>query len=76
MKQFEYSITKHPADEFTHLVYFCSAEGECNLNQVPSDQADILVDILNEKGAEGWELVQTIFGKDGLLVIWKKEIKS
>jgi len=74
MKQFEYEITKHPSDDFTHLVYFCNDEGECNLDQVPSDQTNILAGLLNERGAEGWELVQMFFGKDGIVIIWKREI--
>jgi hypothetical protein len=74
MKQFEYEVSKHPADEFTHLVYFCTEEGACKIDQIPSDQTKILEDILNEKGANGWELVQTFFGKDGIVIIWKREI--
>jgi len=74
MKKFEYEITKHPSDDFTHVVYFCSDEGECNLDQVPPDQTNILAGLLNERGAEGWELAQIFFGKDGIVIIWKREI--
>jgi hypothetical protein len=74
MKKFTYEITKHPTDEFTHLVYFCSDKGECNIDQVPLNQTNIFVDILNERGSQGWELVQVFFGKDGMVVFWKKEI--
>ncbi len=74
MKRFEYEVTKHPADNFTHLVYFCSAEGECNIHQVPSEQTRILTDLLNKRGTDGWELVQTLFGKDGIVAIWKREL--
>ncbi|RLC31868.1 MAG: hypothetical protein DRH37_02040 [Deltaproteobacteria bacterium] len=65
MKRFEYQVTKHPADNLIHLVYFCSDRGECSPEHVPSDQTDILVNLLNDRGADGWELVQTFFGKDG-----------
>lgn len=74
MKQFEYEITKHHADDFTHLVYFCNPEGECNLDQVPSDQTKILEELLNQRGKDGWELLQTLFGKDGIVIFWKREI--
>ena len=74
MKQFEYHVTRHPADNFTQLVYFCTDKGECNLDQVPSNQTGIFMDLLNEKGADGWELVQTIFGKDGIVIIWKRAL--
>ncbi len=76
MKRFEYDITKHPNDNFTHLVYFCSDDGQCNIDQVPLDQTNVLTDILNERGGEGWEMVQTLFGKDGVIIIWKREIQS
>lgn len=74
MKRFEYGITKHPADEFTDIVYFCTADGECSLDHIPSDQTKVLTALLDEKGSEGWELVQTLFGIDGIVIIWKREI--
>jgi hypothetical protein len=74
MGQFEYEITKHPADEFTHLVYFCTNEGECNFDQLPLNQTEVLEKILNERGAQGWELVQIFFGKDGVVAFWKRAI--
>jgi hypothetical protein len=74
MGQFEYEITKHPADEFTHLVYFCTNEGECNVDQLPLNQTEVLEKILNERGAQSWELVQIFFGKDGVVAFWKRAI--
>lgn len=74
MKRFVYDVTRHPADQFANLVYFCSDQGECELKEVPADQTAALAKIFNEKGAEGWELVQMFFGKDGLVVFWKKEV--
>ena len=58
-----------------HLVYFCSDRGECSLEYVPSDQTDILVNLLNDRGADGWEPVQTFFGKDGIVIIRKREVQ-
>ena len=74
MRKFEYEITKHPASEFKHLVYFCSDNGECNIDQLPADQLTIMKDILNDRGSQGWELVQVSFGEDGLIAFWKKEV--
>ena len=74
MGRFEYEITKYPADKFAQLVYFCSIEGECSIDQLPSDQMAILGDILSERGSEGWELVQVFFGTGGVVAIWKKPI--
>jgi len=74
MRRFEYEITKHPSTDFSQLVYYCTDKGECSIDQVPSDQTNILKDILNQRGAEGWELVQTLFGKDGIINTWKREV--
>ena len=74
MMKFEYEITKHPADEFKHLIYFCTDHGECSLNKLPSQQTEILGDLLNERGSLGWELIQIVFGKDGIVAFWKRAV--
>ena len=74
MQRFQYEITKHPADQFIHLVYFCTDEGECDFDQLPSNQTEVLKKILNERGTQGWELVQVFFGKDGVVAFWKRAI--
>ena len=76
MKRFEYEITKHSADTFDKVVYFCSETGQCGLDEVSRDQTRILADILNQKGQEGWELVQVAFGRDGLMAFWKRKVKE
>ena len=76
MKRFEYEITKHPADTFNQVVYFCSEVGECSVNEVPGDETKVLADILNERGKQGWELVQIFFGKDGAMAFWKRKVKE
>lgn len=76
MKRFEYKITKQPAEAFTELVYYCTEAGECTLDQVPHDQTDVLRNILNSDGTEGWELVQVSFGRNGIICFWKKELQA
>ncbi|MDY6843094.1 MAG: DUF4177 domain-containing protein [Thermodesulfobacteriota bacterium] len=76
MKRFEYEVTQHPADTFHQVVYFCSEAGECSLGQVSRDQTKILEDLLNERGEQGWELIQISFGKDGILAFWKRKRKE
>jgi hypothetical protein len=76
MKKFRYDITIHPVETFKKVAFFCTQEGECTLEELPSDQVSVLEDLLNERGAEGWELVDMAFGKDGLLAIWKSESKE
>ena len=69
---FEYKITKHPAKEISSIVYFCSEKGECQYDQVNTDQLKKLEETLNREGKEGWELVQLSFGDDGVVAFWKK----
>ena len=74
MNRFEYDITKYSADEFTHLIYFCTDQGECNLDEIPSDQMGSLRAILDQRGSEGWELIQIFFGEGGVVAFWKRSI--
>ena len=76
MKRFEYTVTKHPSEEFKQLVYFCTEEGKCNMEEVPSDQLTTLGSILNERGEEGWALVQVFLGRNGVVAFWKREISD
>jgi hypothetical protein len=74
IERFEYEITKYPAEDFGHLVYACSSSGQCRAEQVPVDQTNMLRDILNERGQEGWELLQLTFGDNGIFAFWKRKI--
>jgi hypothetical protein len=74
MSRFEYEITKHSAEEFSRLVYFCTDKGECGIRDLPPDQLSVLGKIMNQRGAEGWEMIQVFFGKDGVVIFWKKAI--
>lgn len=74
MKHFEYDITRHSTEDLNQLIIFCTASGECDLKDIPHSQTDILRNILNEKGRDGWELVDMAFGKGGIVAFWKKEL--
>ena len=76
MKGFEYEITKHPAEDFKQVIYFCTETGQCSLDEVPGNQIEILAKMLNERGVQGWELIHISFGKEGVLVFWKRKIKD
>ncbi|MFH1138758.1 MAG: hypothetical protein V1816_21990 [Pseudomonadota bacterium] len=76
MKKYEYDVTLHPAAEFREAAYFCGEDGKCNLEEVPGSQVRSLTGILNGRGAEGWELVQLSFGRDGVMAFWKKELDA
>ncbi|ROR03276.1 hypothetical protein [Desulfosoma caldarium] len=74
MDRFEYSVTRHSAEAFRETAYFCTDQGTCTLEDVPVDQAAILENLLNERGKQGWELVQVVFGRNGLLAFWKRRV--
>ena len=74
MPRFEYEITKHSAEEMSQLVYFCTDQGECTIRDLPPDQLSLFGQMMNQRGDEGWELIQVFFGKDGVVIFWKKAI--
>ncbi len=76
MKRFEYEITRHPANTFKQMVYFCTETGECVLDEVLDEETKKLSQILNERGNHGWELIQVSFGKNGMMAFWKRKMKK
>jgi hypothetical protein len=76
MQRFEYDVTRHSADTFRELTFYCSEKGECTLDTVPQEQTDILKALLNQRGWEGWELIQLAFGDNGLIAFWKRAIRK
>ena len=71
MELFEYEITTHTFVNLKEVAIACSAEGEC---KIPCDQNVLLTNLLNERGLQGWELVQLFINKTGATVFWKRKI--
>jgi hypothetical protein len=71
--KFVYEVKKYPSDQFVRMAYFCTDKGECTLDELPAEQISTFENLLNERGSEGWELVQSFFGSDGVMTIWKRE---
>jgi hypothetical protein len=46
------------------------------VEEVPAEEPQILVDLMNERGLKGWELTQLVFGKDGVMAFWKRKLLS
>jgi len=76
MDFFEYKVTLHPAEAFGDMILLCSSDGSCNVEVAASEQIKRMEILLNEGGLQGWELVQASFGKDGVLVFWKRQIET
>lgn len=75
MQRFEYEITKHTVEEFQKVIYFCSASGECSLDEVSDKEIDSLKRMFNSRGSQGWELIQLSSGPEGMLAFWKRAIE-
>ncbi len=74
MDHFEYDITKHDAEAFMRIVYFCSEQGDCKLEEIPAEEPQMFRDLLNTRGRDGWELIQLNFGENGVLAFWKRKL--
>jgi len=74
MDHFEYDITKHDAEALMQIVYFCSEQGDCKLEEIPAEEPKMFIDLLNTRGRDGWELVQLNFGENGVLAFWKRKL--
>lgn len=74
MKAYEYAITRHTLQRDNKMRVFCSERGECSVEEVAPSDASIVLDALNERGREGWELAEILFGRDGFVCFWKREI--
>ena len=74
MKRFEYDLTLHSQENFPKLVYFCNGAGQCQAEEVPANQLQALSGLLNEKGDQGWDLVQLSISDRGAVAVWKREV--
>lgn len=74
MDRFEFDISRHSAESFTKVAYFCTEKGDCSVEDIPVAEDRALLAILNERGLLGWELVQLFFAENGLIACWKRKI--
>jgi hypothetical protein len=84
MKKWEYDITFHSIEELgipenevnfpSDQVIACDSEGHCFYNDVMKVYLDKFRELLNEKGSDGWELIQSGYHRGSLVCFWKREI--
>ena len=84
MKKWEYDVSFYsledlgismsdvdfPADQ----VISCDIEGHCYFNDVVKVYLDVFRNTLNNRGAEGWELLQLEYHRGSLVCFWKREL--
>lgn len=76
MKEFEYEISIHQLQRENRMRIFCSEAGACSVEDVAGSDSETVGSALNERGRSGWELVQILFGRDGFICFWKRELTS
>lgn len=76
MKEFEYEISIHHLQRENRMRIFCSEKGDCSVEDVKGSDSLAVLGALNERGRRGWELVEILFGGDGFICFWKKELNS
>ena len=74
MEQYEYEVTKHGERFFKTMVYFCTPEGDCDAEEAQTTDGQTLLKIFNERGKEGWELVQLLPGEEAAVAFWKRKL--
>jgi hypothetical protein len=63
-------------DEQDRPIMFCTEKGACFFDNIPNANIQIILDILNGKGAEGWQLVDVSFRAAEMVCFWKREVLS
>jgi hypothetical protein len=82
--KYEYTIKTYTMHELSekgividperNIVYACRPDGECELQDVNTEQIAHLSTVFNEMGAEGWDLVQLLFRRSGVVSFWKRTL--
>ncbi len=87
MEQWEHAITVHTIDEILTKrkelglqeegrVLYCGPEGVCFFDQAPNPYLEAIVNVLNERGQEGWMLVQTVLRAKDMICFWRRPRKE
>ncbi len=82
MTRWRYRVTVHtaddilqrlpePAEEVPPMIY-CDDQGACYFDSGPNPLTTAIEALLNEGGAEGWELVQVNFRPQQMIGFWKQ----
>ncbi|NLG49401.1 MAG: DUF4177 domain-containing protein [Chloroflexi bacterium] len=86
MKYWEHAITVHTlgdilaarkgeSGEPTPRILYCDSGAKCFFDDTPNPQVQAMVDILNQRGREGWELVQIIPRLEDMICFWRRPVE-
>ncbi len=57
-------------------VMFCTDQGACFLDNIPKPNTKAIQAILNNRGADGWQLAAVSFRADEMLCFWMREVEN
>jgi hypothetical protein len=82
MGNWHYRITVHTTEEIlaglseempqVPQMIYCDDQGACYFDEGPNPLTAAIEHVLNEVGAEGWELVQVLFRPHQMIGFWKQ----
>ena len=68
--RWEYSITRDVIKQKENF-FECGLNGSCFVHDFVEDE---LLEILNNRGEEGWELIHTEYHHPDVICIWKRRV--
>jgi len=87
MHKYEYDITSYSTEQVLarrskmgyppgakEPVMYCDSEGVCFFDQMPNPNTQAIIEIFNEKGAEGWRLCSVTFRGNDMLCFWVRKM--
>jgi hypothetical protein len=87
MKRWEYEIASYSSEQVIAVreqmslpagaegkVMFCTDKGACFLDNIPNPNTKAIQQILNQRGADGWQLAGAVFRTDEMLCFWMREV--
>jgi hypothetical protein len=79
MSRWKYQITLHKLPQpqsAEKAIVECDQAGQCFVHDACQGGLEWLEDLFQEKGNDGWELVQSATHYRELLCIWKKKMEG
>lgn len=86
MKKWEYDISFHSFEDLgiseeevdfpAEQVIACDPEGHCYFSDVMRLYIDKFMTMLNDRGSEGWELLQLEYHRGSVVCFWKHAVDA
>jgi hypothetical protein len=87
MKKWQYDITAYSAQQVlaerqkmgletgaSEPALFCNEKGVCFFDQLPNPNTQAILQLLNARGQDGWQLATVTFRAEEMICFWMREI--